>query len=161
RHIRVVPAVRRVRRAIDVQARKKAAAAALARLGRQRITALSLALLLAFSVIGLRLVQLQAVSGKHYQELALAQHLDKVELPAARGSIFDREGRDLALSVEQPTIWANPRVVTDPAYEAAKLAPLVGVSETTLRARLSQRNLQFVYIARRVDNDVAARVKAL
>jgi cell division protein FtsI (penicillin-binding protein 3) len=146
---------------VDVQARRRAAAAALARLGRQRITGLSLALLLAFSVIGIRLVQLQAVSGKHYQELALAQRLDKVVLPAERGSIYDREGRDLALSIEQPTIWANPREVTDPAYEAAKLAPLVGVRASTLQARLSQRNLQFTYIARRVDNDVAARVKAL
>jgi cell division protein FtsI (penicillin-binding protein 3) len=159
--MRPMPAVRRVRRVVDVQARRHAAAVALARLGRQRITALSLGLLLAFSVIGVRLVQLQAVSGKHYQQLALAQRLDKVVLPAERGSIFDREFRDLALSVEQPTIWANPRVVTDPAYEAAKLAPLVGVSEATLRARLAQRDVQFVYIARRVDDNVAARVKAL
>jgi cell division protein FtsI (penicillin-binding protein 3) len=159
--MRAIPTMRRVRRVVDVQARRRAAAIALARLGRQRITALSLAVLLAFSVIGVRLVQLQALSGKHYQQLALAQRLDKVVLPAERGSIFDREGRDLALSVEQPTIWANPSVVTDPAYEAAKLAPLVGVREATLRSRLSQRQRQFVYIARRVDNGVAARVKAL
>jgi cell division protein FtsI (penicillin-binding protein 3) len=161
RHTRAVPAARRIGRAVDFQARRRAAAVALARLGRRRITALSLALLLAFSVIAVRLVQLQALSGSHYQQLALAQRLDKVVLPAERGSIFDREGRDLALSVEQPTIWANPRVVTDPAYEAAKLAPLVGVREATLQARLSQHNLQFVYIARRVDDNVAARVKAL
>src|SRR5690348_11273537 len=114
-----------------------------------------------FGVLSVRLVQLQALSGRHYEELALKQRLDKVTLPAERGSIFDRHGRDLALSVEQPTIWANPQLVADPAYEAAKLAPIVGVGTATLTARLSQRTLKFVYIARKVDDDVAASVRAL
>jgi cell division protein FtsI (penicillin-binding protein 3) len=130
-------------------------------LARRRLTALSIALLLAFSVLSVRLVQLQALSGAQYEKLALAQRLDRVTLPAARGSIFDRDGRDLALSVDKPTAWANPRVVTDPKYYAAQLSPLVGVKEATLARRLGDRTRQFVYIARRLDDDTAARVRAL
>ncbi len=114
-----------------------------------------------FAVLTVRLVQLQAVSGRHYENLALKQRLDTVTLPADRGSIFDRTGHDLALSVQQPTVWANPQVVSDPAGYAAKLAPVVGVPVSTLTARLSDTSLQFVYIARRVDDSVAKRVRAL
>src|SRR5581483_8412281 len=105
-------------------------------------------------------VQLQALSGSHYEQLALAQRLDKVTLPAERGSIFDRNGHDLALSVEQPTIWADPALVTDAAVEAQKMAPIVAIPVATLQAQLSEHN-QFVYIARQVDGSIAARVKAL
>jgi cell division protein FtsI (penicillin-binding protein 3) len=130
-------------------------------LARRRLTALSIALLLAFGVLSVRLVQLQALSGGEYEKLALAQRLDRVTLPAARGSIYDRDGRDLALSIDAPTAWANPRVVTDPKYYAAQLAPVVGVDEATLARRLGDRTRQFVYIARRLDDATAARVRAL
>ncbi len=118
-------------------------------------------MLLAFGVLSVRLVQLQALSGAEYEQLALAQRLDRVTLPAARGSIYDRKGRDLALSVDAPTAWANPRVVTDPKYYAAKLAPLVGVNESTLERRLGDRTRQFVYVGRRLDAAAAERVRAL
>ncbi|MDQ1519404.1 MAG: hypothetical protein QOI55_477, partial [Actinomycetota bacterium] len=140
---------------------RRTSARVLARLARRRITAVSVALLVVFAVLGGRLVQLQALSGGRYERLALAQRLGRVTLPAARGSIFDRHGRDLALSVDAPTVWANPRVVGDPHYAAAQLAPVVGVDEATLEHRLSDRKFQFVYIARRVDGATAAQVKAL
>jgi cell division protein FtsI (penicillin-binding protein 3) len=117
--------------------------------------------LLVFSVLAGRLVQLQALSGAHYEQLALKQRLGRVTLPADRGSIFDRHGRDLALSVQRPTVWANPQVVGDAHYYASKLAPVVGVDEPTLYSRLSNHKLQFVYVARRVDDNVAQRVRAL
>jgi cell division protein FtsI (penicillin-binding protein 3) len=135
--------------------------AALARLAQRRIGALCAVLLLVFGVLGARLVQLQAFAGAHYEELALAQRLDRVTLAAQRGSIFDRHGRDLALSVDAPTVWANPRVVSDPKYYAAQLSPVVGVEEPVLLQRLSDRSRQFVYVARRVDDDTARLVREL
>jgi cell division protein FtsI (penicillin-binding protein 3) len=135
--------------------------AALARLARKRIAALSCALLVVFGVLGVRLVQLQAFDGAHYEDLALSQRLNRLTLAAQRGSIFDRHGRDLALSVDAPTVWANPRVVRDPKYYAAQLAPVVGVDEATLRRRLGDRDRQFVYVARQVDDETARHVRAL
>jgi cell division protein FtsI/penicillin-binding protein 2 len=85
----------------------------------------------------------------------------KVDLAAERGSVFDRNGHDIAVSVPQQTVWANPRVVKDPAAYAAQLAPIVGVDEGVLRDRMSQRDKGFVYIARKVDNATMLKVKAL
>jgi cell division protein FtsI (penicillin-binding protein 3) len=111
--------------------------------------------------VGIRLVDLQAFGRDRYAKLGLDQRVRTVELAAERGSMFDRHGHDLAVSVPQQTVWANPRVVTDPTRYAAELAAIVGVEESVLRDRLSQRDKGFVYLARKVDEATVLKVKAL
>lgn len=123
--------------------------------------ALTIGVLVAFGAIAVRLVDLQVVNAQHYRDLALEQRLRTVPLPAERGSVFDRNGRDLAISVQRSSIYADPRVVTDPATAAARLAPIVGVDEATLVRRLSDRTRRFVYVQRRVSDGVAEAVRAL
>src|SRR2546421_1225182 len=127
----------------------------------RRLIALLAALVLVFLAVGARLVDLQAIGRDRYAQLGLDQRVRKVQLAAERGSVFDRNGHDLAASVPQQTVWANPRVVTDPAAYAAQLAPLVGGDEASLRERLSQHDKGFVYVARKVDGATALKVKAL
>ena len=64
---------------------------------------------IALGLIVVRLVDVQAIEGDHYEAMAEAQRVRTVSLPAERGSIFDRNGNDLALSVPQHTIYADPR----------------------------------------------------
>jgi cell division protein FtsI (penicillin-binding protein 3) len=118
------------------------------------------AALLAFTALGGRLVYLQATPPPEYTAYGERQLVHEIELPAARGAIFDRNGRELALSVRQSTVWANPRQVTDPAGQAAVLAPMLGVDAAVLQDRLS-RDAAFVYLARTVPDAVAAQVSAL
>jgi cell division protein FtsI (penicillin-binding protein 3) len=128
---------------------------------RRRLIALLAVLVLVFLAVGARLVDLQALGRERYAQLGLNQRVRKVQLAAERGSMFDRNGHDLAASVPQQTVWANPRVVADPAAYAARLAPIVAVDEAALRERLSQRNKGFVYVARKVDGATVMKVKAL
>jgi cell division protein FtsI/penicillin-binding protein 2 len=112
-------------------------------------------------VVTWRLVQVQVIENDRFESLAMAQRLDTVPIDAARGSVFDRNGSDLALSVRRDSIWANPQVVIDPHGYAAELAPIVGVDESVLVQRLSDRTKEFVYIARAVDDEVADAVRDL
>ncbi|HKA92864.1 MAG TPA: penicillin-binding protein 2 [Acidimicrobiia bacterium] len=128
---------------------------------RRRLVALLAALVIAFIAVGARLVDLQAIGRERYAQLGLDQRVRTVHLAAERGSVFDRNGHDLASSVPQQTVWANPRVVRDPGAYAAQLAPIVGEDESTLRDRLAQHDKGFVYIARKVDGATAMKVKAL
>jgi cell division protein FtsI/penicillin-binding protein 2 len=127
---------------------------------RRRLVALLVVLLLAWALVGARLTQIQVVSNDRYIAVGESQRVHTVHLSAERGSIFDREGRDLALSVPQKTVWADPRAVTDPRWEAEQLAPLLSMDPAVLQERLS-KDAAFVYLARRVSDDVAATVKAL
>ena len=128
---------------------------------RRRLVALLAALVIVFIVVGARLVDLQAIGRERYEQLGLNQRVRTVNLAAERGSVFDRNGHDLAASVPQQTVWANPRVVKNPAAYAAQLAPVVGVDEASLRDRLAKRAKGFVYVARKVDGATAMKVKAL
>jgi cell division protein FtsI (penicillin-binding protein 3) len=116
---------------------------------------------LALGGIAVRLIDVQAVEGDHYQALANAQRVKNVSLAAERGSIFDRDGNDLALSVPQHTIYADPRLVKDPSAYARKLAPIVDVDRSDLENRLSKPGLAFVYVARKVSDKTAKKVQAL
>lgn len=114
-----------------------------------------------FAAIGVRLVDLQAISASHYTALGLEQRVRTVTLPAERGGIFDRNGDELAVSVAVKTIVADPSVVPDPAGYAERLAPLLNVDRSDLLRRLADHKAAFAYVARQVDKNVAAKVEAL
>ncbi|MSO79172.1 MAG: penicillin-binding protein 2 [Acidimicrobiia bacterium] len=128
---------------------------------RRRLHVVVVVLVSLFALVGARLVDMQARNRRHYVQLGLSQRVHTVTLAAERGSIFDRNGNDLALSVSRSSVWADPRLIKDPAGYATQLAPIVGVDAPTLEARLSDKDLAFVYVARQVEKDVAAKVKAL
>ena len=126
---------------------------------RRSLTFLVIALC-GFTTLAARLVQLQVMAPEEYTAYGERQLVRTMTLPAARGAIFDRNGRELALSIRQATVWANPREVLDPAGDAEKLAPIVGVDAAVLQDRLS-RDAAFVYLARTVPDAVAAQVEDL
>jgi cell division protein FtsI (penicillin-binding protein 3) len=114
-----------------------------------------------YGVLGLRLIDVQARDRAHYQALGVQQRVHTVSLPANRGSIFDRNGNDLAVSVARQSVWADPRVIANPAAAATKLAPILGLDEAKLATDLGQKDRSFVYLARTVEPGVARKVKAL
>jgi hypothetical protein len=71
-----------------------------------------------------------------------------------RGMVLDRQGRDLARSIDTQSFWADPREIIDPARTANQLAPLIDANPHTLTARLKQAQSdgrKFAWIARRLD----------
>ncbi len=119
-------------------------------------------MLLVFGALAFRVAQLQVFSGDRYRLKSLSQTVHTIPLTAQRGSIFDRDGRDLALSIELSSVYADPQTRgLDPVVYASQLAPILHVSERTLRDRMSERKFEFVYLARRVSDHVVAQVRKL
>jgi cell division protein FtsI (penicillin-binding protein 3) len=127
------------------------------RLGRVRF--LVLFLLLWASVVVARLAELQLAHGDRYRARAQRQQERRIEISPQRGSIFDREGRPLAVSAEASSIYAIPDEVRNPAETARLLAPHVGMTPDAVLARLTQKK-GFVWLARKVDRAAAAGVRA-
>jgi cell division protein FtsI (penicillin-binding protein 3) len=117
-------------------------------------------LTLAFGALVVRLVDVQALSAARFAGMGRSQRFETVALPAQRGSIVDRHGAELAMSVWRPTVWADPRAVTDPNGTARALAPLLDVRFEDLLERLTT-DAAFVYLARKVEPAAAAAVDAL
>jgi cell division protein FtsI (penicillin-binding protein 3) len=127
---------------------------------RYRMAGMLATMGIAFAAVGGKLVIIQGVSADRYLALGRSERIRSVELPGDRGSIFDRNGRELALSIPQITLWTNPHLVTDPRREAEDLAPILGQSVADLQTKLS-RDAGFVYLARKVDDNTAAKAEAL
>jgi cell division protein FtsI (penicillin-binding protein 3) len=118
------------------------------------------AFLVGFVLLAGRLVMIQGVAADRYVTVGESQRVRSVKLPAERGAIFDRNGYDLALTVRQSTVTADPRSVEDPLGTAQALAPILGERTGELQDRLT-RESSFVYLARKVDDSVAKQVTDL
>ncbi|MET0276307.1 MAG: hypothetical protein ABW211_05620, partial [Acidimicrobiia bacterium] len=128
---------------------------------RLRLGALLAAMLVCFAAIGMRLYDLQTRDRPHLSSLGVGQRVQTISISAARGSIFDRNGVELAMSVPQTTISADPRVIDDPIGYAAKLAPIVMTDQAALAERLGAKHSAFAYVGRKLDDDTVKQVKAL
>jgi len=106
-----------------------------------------------------RLVQVQLAQGDKYRARADRQQQRRIKLAPPRGSILDREGRELAVSMECSSVFAIPEEVSNPRAAARRLASLLDVPESVLFARLTQPK-GFVWLARKIDASKASRVKA-
>ena len=111
--------------------------------------------------LGWRLYKVQVIDGPVLAREALAQRSDTVEVFARRGSITDRDGNPLVRSLPSQSVYAVPHDITDVDGTVAKLRPILGkLSPTTVQA-LRDKQLWFVWLARKVSTDVTARVKDL
>lgn len=107
---------------------------------------------------------LQTVSGDEYRAAGLAARMRTTTLRAERGALFDRNGREIAMSVPKMTLFADPTDVSDPAGTARAVAGLMqfdAAREAELAATLAARESSFTFIARQIDPERAKAVTDL
>jgi cell division protein FtsI (penicillin-binding protein 3) len=132
-----------------------------ARLLNRRIRLLLVFFVLAFLGTFGRAVWLQAVQAQPLDRLARGQHHATIEVPAARGSILDRNGAELAIGKQAITVYANPRHVADPRATAVAVGRALQIDADRLYPKLADRSRGFVYVARKADPKRAEALQAL
>lgn len=115
---------------------------------------------LSFAVIVVYLYSIQIVQHASFRELARQQYIRHITLRPERGRILDRQGGVLATSILVPSLYAAPDHIEHPAAAAAALAPVLERPVEQLRRYLSSKK-SFVWLARQVTPEVAAKVQAL
>ena len=109
-------------------------------------------------IAGVRLAYLQLLKHGDYSSAAEAQRTNTMTLHAKRGTIYDRNGNALAMSVECETVYANPKAVTDPSGVSSLLVRSLGGDKSDYMDLLTQ-DTTFVYIQRQVDQEVADELR--
>jgi len=137
----------------------RAAAPRIIRLGspRPRLRLVSLALTLVMIAFVVRLLQVQAVDASAYTAKAEKNRYVGRTLAATRGGITDRNGVELATSVDAYDITADPTMftaeatkVTDaPEQAAALLAPILGQDADTITKKLKTKHTRYTLLAHR------------
>jgi cell division protein FtsI/penicillin-binding protein 2 len=108
-----------------------------------------------------RATWLSTVKASDLKGRALSQQVADIDVPAARGSIVDRHGLDLAVSEEAITVFANPFLIKNPARVAAKLAPLLGMPEPDVLQKIADPKRGFVYLRRKLDGNAGQKIENL
>lgn len=111
------------------------------------------------AIFVLRLLYLQVLVSGEYSANASEVRTIRFDVTPHRGTIYDRNGIVLAVSVDSKTIYCNPSEVTNVDYEARKLAEILGGEKEDYEAKLTSDSSTFAYIKRQADVDVADRVK--
>ncbi|HEY4575571.1 MAG TPA: penicillin-binding transpeptidase domain-containing protein [Thermoanaerobaculia bacterium] len=108
-----------------------------------------------------RFYDLQVLRYEHYANKAERQQQRVVTLDPPRGTIYDAQGRELAVSIQVDSVYAVPPEVEDPAATAAALARAVPDLDRGKLARQLAGDREFIWVARKLDPPVAEKVRAL
>ncbi len=134
------------------------------RWARVRIAVLGALLLAGGVAVAHRAYVLQVQRAPTLRQIAEGQYLREIRLSPLRGTIYDRHGAELAVSVEVDSAYANPRMLReagqDPVRVTRLLAQVLPIDEETILARLSSDRL-FVWVQRRITPEQAARIRDL
>jgi len=125
---------------------------------RFRIYVVALFFLICLGTVLARAYQLQILKKDHLNSIARNGYIGTTKLPSQRGTIYDRKGRELALSAATGSIYAHPKQVKDKAKTARQLARILKQRKNKI-LRLLKSERPFVWIERRIPPDRAKLVK--
>ncbi len=127
---------------------------------RGRIIAVLFIMGLAFALVVMRLVFLQVIERSKLSARAERQQEQVVTLDAKRGTIYDRMGRELAVSVDVDSVYGIPSKIDDPRELAQRLSRILRQDPRRLERKLAG-DKHFVWLSRKVDPAKAEKVKEL
>jgi cell division protein FtsI (penicillin-binding protein 3) len=107
-----------------------------------------------------RLAWLQVVKYGDYTQRAARQQQRSIEVAAVRGNIYDRNGNELAMSINVDSVFAVPSEIPDIPGTARKLARILQVDPHDVESRL-HGSRAFAWVARKIDPPASARIRAL
>ncbi|MGH3091597.1 MAG: peptidoglycan D,D-transpeptidase FtsI family protein [Gaiellaceae bacterium] len=110
---------------------------------------------LVFTLALVRVAWLQAVRADALDRMGTSQHRETLDVPAHRGTIFDRLGVQLAIGEPTTTVYANPRQIVDPRAAAVAAGRALDIEAETIYPLLADRSRGFVYVARKADPEKA------
>jgi cell division protein FtsI (penicillin-binding protein 3) len=127
---------------------------------RFRICLVGTFFLAGLGVILGRAFQLQILDRDKLTAMARGGYRENIKLPPKRGTIYDREGHELAVSIEVGSIYAHPSQVQEKSETAGQLAEILSVKKSEILEEL-KKDRPFVWIARKVPSEKVNQIKAL
>jgi stage V sporulation protein D (sporulation-specific penicillin-binding protein) len=110
-----------------------------------------------FFALIVRLGWIQIVNGEEFRMLAIQQQTRDVPITAKRGTIYDRNGKELAVSVTTFTVWATPAEIESKDVTAKSLADILEMDEKKVLENISQKK-GLVKVAKWIDKEKANKI---
>ena len=130
----------------------------------RRLTWLAAIVLVWGAAIFLKLVSLQVVRHQEYLNLARARQEMVIEIPAPRGTVFDRWGEPLAMSVQTESVYINPLKVPDLGVASELLGLVLHMDRQSLYDKMQQAydgGRGFLWVKRKITPEEAESLRTL
>jgi cell division protein FtsI (penicillin-binding protein 3) len=125
-----------------------------------RVTLIALLFMTCFTVIGVKAVYLQIYRGSWLAQMAADQYEITSRSSGNRGTIYDRNLTEMAVSLKVTSIAAYPHQIEDLGSTARVMAKALNVDSNSLSPKLGAQK-SFVWIKRQASPKETAAVKNL
>ena len=130
---------------------------------KARIRTMSALFILVFVALSLRIAYIQFIWGPTLAREALEQQTRDREISAKRGTIYDRNGKQLAVSADVETVGLTPADVrkSGKASEyAQKLTKILELDEKDVMDKINAK-VSYVVLKKKVEKETADKIRAL
>ena len=131
---------------------------------RNRLLIATVILGLAFLVLGSRLWYLQVLRGDEFAEFSLENHIRVERIPAPRGRILDRYGKELVVNRTSFDVYVIPKDVNDIAHISHSLSQILNLDknriDNNIKSALIKRSFKPVLISKDINRDQLAFIEA-
>lgn len=141
---------------------------------RKRISYVYVTFLVLFCILCVYIMKINIVDGERLRTGAIEQQTRDYQVSSPRGTIYDRNGKALAISSTAETISVSPAQIAEKVKKnqynvddiAAKLAEILELDAEDLKKKLTKQNSEGIYladveIASKVEPEIADEVRAL
>lgn len=128
---------------------------------KSKVRFIGLGFIVLFCIVGARAYFLQIMRCEALTRRIESQHECSIDLSPCRGTIYDRNGVELAVSISIDSLYARPRLLDDAGI--ARMADVAAILEMPVQKlrHLASSKKQFVWLKRHVPPDQADRIRQL
>ncbi|MGD8412036.1 MAG: penicillin-binding protein 2 [Desulfobacterales bacterium] len=127
---------------------------------RLRVLLVGLAFIALFVVIGVKAVHLQVYRSPWLAQKASSQYEQSLKSNGKRGTVYDRNLREMAITIDVTSIAVRPSRIEQPQHTAKALAKILKTDRRKILKKLKAKR-PFVWIKRQANPKETAAVKAL
>lgn len=141
---------------------------------RKRISYVYVTFFVLFCILCVYIMKINIVDGEKLRTGAIEQQTRDYQVSSPRGTIYDRNGKALAISSSAETISVSPAQIAEKVEKnqfnvddaAAKLAEILELDAEEVKKKLTKKNSDGIYladveIASKVESEIADEVRAL
>lgn len=130
---------------------------------RRTLVLMAVCGIVAFVVLGIRLYILQIRDHDYYEELAVEQQTRQSVITAERGTIYDRNGKVLAMSASVETVFISPYEIElnkeDKQLIATRLSEILDVDYDSILEKMKDTESWYKTIKTKIEEDLASQVR--
>jgi len=129
------------------------------RISKKRLVLVLILACALFLGLTVRTGYLQLVKGEWLSTKATDQQTREIPIEPKRGTIYDKNMKELAVSVTKYTVWCKPVEVKDKEESAKKVSEILDKEYDDVYKLVNKKNMALVKIERWIDDDKATKIR--